>query len=93
MGRMLPLALIASIALAAQAPPAGAALPRAEAVFTLPDMRGLIEGIAFRPKTGAYYFGDVHLRCVWLRRLRDERCREDDGREAERHQGPSGEER
>ena len=30
-------------------------------------MRGLIEGIAFRPKTGAYYFGDVHLRCVWLR--------------------------
>ncbi len=67
MGRMLPLALIASIALAAQAPPAGTALPRAEAAFTLPDMRGLIEGIAFRPKTGAYYFGDVHLRCVWLR--------------------------
>ena len=30
-------------------------------------MRGLIEGIAFRPATGAYYFGDVHLRCVWLR--------------------------
>jgi sugar lactone lactonase YvrE len=30
-------------------------------------MTGLIEGIAYRPKTGAYYFGDVQLRCVWLR--------------------------
>ena len=67
MGRMVPLVLLASIALAAQ--PTGAATTgaRAGAAFTLPDMRGLIEGIAFRPTTGAYYFGDVHLRCVWLR--------------------------
>ncbi len=64
---MLPLVLIASIALAAQAPVASTAPARAEAAFVLPEMRGLIEGIAFRPKTGAYYFGDVHLRCVWLR--------------------------
>ena len=66
MGRMLPLVLMASIALAAQPAAATAAAPAA-AAFTLPDMRGLIEGIAFRPKTGAYYLGDVHLRCVWLR--------------------------
>jgi hypothetical protein len=35
--------------------------------FTLPEMTGLIEGIAFRPATGAFYFGDVHHRCVWQR--------------------------
>src|SRR5688572_3064003 len=64
---MLPLVLVASIAFAAQAPAASTAPVRAEAAFALPDMRGLIEGIAFRPKTGAYYFGDVHLRCVWQR--------------------------
>jgi hypothetical protein len=38
-----------------------------QAAFVLPDMTGLIEGIAFRPKTGAYYFGDVRKRCVWRR--------------------------
>jgi sugar lactone lactonase YvrE len=64
---MLPLVLIAAIALVAQAPVAGTAPVRVEAAFALPDMRGLIEGIAFRPETGAYYFGDVHLRCVWMR--------------------------
>jgi len=67
MGRMLPLVLMASIALAAQPAAAATIAARAAAAFTLPDMRGLIEGIAFRPKTGAYYLGDVHLRCVWLR--------------------------
>ena len=49
------------------APPAATSGPTATAAFTLSDTRSLIEGIAFRPKTGAYYFGDVHLRCVWLR--------------------------
>jgi sugar lactone lactonase YvrE len=44
-----------------------AAGPKAEIAFSLPQMTGLVEGIAFRPKTGAYYFGDVHQRCVWLR--------------------------
>ena len=64
---MLPLILMASVALAAQSPAASPAPPRAESAFVMPGMRGLIEGIAFRPATGAYYFGDVHLRCVWLR--------------------------
>ena len=41
--------------------------PTVEVAFALPEMTGLIEGVAFRPKTGAYYFGDVHRRCVWLR--------------------------
>jgi sugar lactone lactonase YvrE len=60
---MLPLvsALLATL-IAPQ--PAG---PTAEPAFTLPAMTGLIEGIAYRPKTGGYYFGDVHHRCVWLR--------------------------
>ncbi len=41
--------------------------PKAEVAFSLPQMTGLVEGIAFRAKTGGYYFGDVHQRCVWLR--------------------------
>ena len=64
---MFPLAALASMALAAQAPAVTPAPARAQAAFALPDMRGLIEGIAFRSKTGAYYFGDVRLRCVWMR--------------------------
>lgn len=70
---MLPFVsvLVATLAAAggqAPAPPAAPAPgPRADAAFILPQMTGLVEGIAFRPKTGAYYFGDVHLRCVWLR--------------------------
>jgi sugar lactone lactonase YvrE len=64
---MLPLVLIASLALVAPPPAASTAPAGGGAAFTLPDMRGLIEGIAFRPKTGAYYFGDVRLRCVWVR--------------------------
>jgi len=35
--------------------------------FMLPDMTGVVEGIAWRAKTGAFYFGDVHNRAVWLR--------------------------
>jgi sugar lactone lactonase YvrE len=38
-----------------------------EIAFTLPGMTGLIEGIAWREKTGEFYFGDVHNRCVWVR--------------------------
>ena len=40
---------------------------RGEIAFTLRDVTGLIEGIAWREKTGEYYFGDVHHRAVWLR--------------------------
>jgi hypothetical protein len=38
-----------------------------EIAFTLRDVTGLIEGIAWREKTGEFYFGDVHGRAVWLR--------------------------
>jgi sugar lactone lactonase YvrE len=43
--------------------------PRGQAteLFTLPGMTGIIEGIAFRPATGDWFFGDVHHRCVWRR--------------------------
>jgi hypothetical protein len=67
---MLPFVsvLVATLAAAAgQAPPAPTPGPKADVAFTLPQMTGLVEGIAFRPKTGAYYFGDVHRRCVWVR--------------------------
>jgi hypothetical protein len=66
---LLPVVLAASLVapLPQTAPPVPASGPKATAAFDLPQMRGLIEGIAFRPKTGAYYFGDVHQRCVWLR--------------------------
>jgi hypothetical protein len=70
---MLPFVsvLLATLTAAAgQPPPAAPAVtpgPKADVAFSLPQMTGLVEGIAFRPKTGAYYFGDVHLRCVWVR--------------------------
>jgi sugar lactone lactonase YvrE len=35
--------------------------------FTLRDVTGLIEGIAWREKTGEFYFSDVHHRAVWMR--------------------------
>jgi sugar lactone lactonase YvrE len=39
-----------------------------EIAFQVPGMTGLIEGIAWREKTGQFFFGDVHHRCVWVRR-------------------------
>ncbi|HUR60383.1 MAG TPA: hypothetical protein VM029_21855, partial [Opitutaceae bacterium] len=38
----------------------------------LPGRTGILEGIAYRPRTGDLFFGDVHLRCIW-RRDRDGR--------------------
>ncbi|MBE2213008.1 MAG: hypothetical protein IAE82_03985 [Opitutaceae bacterium] len=38
-----------------------------EVAFALPDMRGLIEGLAWREKTGECFFGDVHRRAIWRR--------------------------
>ncbi len=35
--------------------------------FSLAEMTGVVEGIAWRAKTGAFYFGDPHHRCVWIR--------------------------
>lgn len=40
---------------------------RGDIEFSLPGMTGLIEGMAWREKTGAFYFGDPHHRCVWIR--------------------------
>jgi sugar lactone lactonase YvrE len=39
-----------------------------QVLFELPGMTGIIEGLAFRARTGDYFFGDVRHRCVWLRR-------------------------
>ena len=38
-----------------------------ETAYALPGMTGLIEGIAWRAKTNEFFFGDVHLRAVWVR--------------------------
>lgn len=68
---MVPLFAAWLAALAAgvvQSSAAPAAAPLARKAFVLPAMIGLVEGIAYRPATGAYYFGDVRQRCVWLRR-------------------------
>ncbi len=35
--------------------------------FTLREVTGLIEGIAWREKTGQFFFGDVNGRSVWVR--------------------------
>lgn len=45
-----------------------------EIAFSLRDMTGLIEGIAWRAKTGEFFFGDVHGRTVWVR-SRDDKVR------------------
>ena len=49
--------------LAANLQPQGAG----EIAFTLPEVTGLIEGIAWREKTGDFFFGDVHNRAIWVR--------------------------
>lgn len=41
--------------------PLGSAMPQ----VTLTEMTGIIEGVAYRPATDEYFFGDVHERCVW----------------------------
>ncbi|MBL9199631.1 MAG: tetratricopeptide repeat protein [Opitutaceae bacterium] len=38
-----------------------------EIAFSLRGVTGLLEGIAWRAKTGAFYFGDVNGRAVWVR--------------------------
>jgi hypothetical protein len=35
--------------------------------ITVPEMTGVVEGIAWREKTGEFFFGDPHNRCVWVR--------------------------
>jgi sugar lactone lactonase YvrE len=40
---------------------------KGEVAFTLRDVTGLIEGMAWREKTDAFYFSDVHHRAVWTR--------------------------
>ncbi len=39
----------------------------AEAIAELPGQTGIIEGIAWRERTGDLFLGDVHRRCVWRR--------------------------
>lgn len=48
--------------------------PRGEAelLMELPGRNGIIDGIAFRERTGDLFLGDVHHRCIW-RRGRDAR--------------------
>jgi sugar lactone lactonase YvrE len=43
-----------------------------EELAELPGRTGIIEGIAFRERTGDLFLGDVHHRCIW-RRDRDGR--------------------
>ena len=38
-----------------------------ELAFQVPEMTGLVEGIAWRERTGQFFFGDVHHHCVWVR--------------------------
>lgn len=39
----------------------------AEVFAELPGRTGIIEGIAYRPRTGDVFLSDVHNRCIWLR--------------------------
>jgi sugar lactone lactonase YvrE len=64
---LLALFVVATAAVVTQSAPAPVPGPLAGPAFALPAMTGLIEGIGYRPKTRAFYFGDVRLRCVWMR--------------------------
>jgi len=55
-------------ALAANREPQG----EADLMVELPGRTGILEGIAFRDRTGDLFLGDVHQRCIW-RRDRDGR--------------------
>ena len=44
----------------------------AEVLSELPGRTGIVEGLAFRPRTGDLFLSDVHHRCIW-RRDRDGR--------------------
>jgi hypothetical protein len=50
-------------AFSANAEPRGAA----EVLAVLPGRNGIIEGIAFRDRTGDTFLSDVHHRCIWRR--------------------------
>lgn len=50
--------------------------------FSLPDMTGIIEGLAFRAATGEWFFGDVRQRAVWRRDARGEVSRYSAGADA-----------
>lgn len=39
----------------------------ADVVGELPGRTGILEGLAFRPRTGDLFLGDVHHRCIWRR--------------------------
>ena len=39
--------------------------------FSLREVTGLIEGIAWREKNGQFFFGDVNGRAVWVREAKD----------------------
>jgi hypothetical protein len=39
----------------------------AEVIGELPGRTGILEGIAFRSRTGDLFLGDVHHRCIWRR--------------------------
>ena len=56
-------------ALAANREPQG----QADLLVELPGRTGLIEGLAFRDRTGDLFLGDVHQRCIW-RRFRSLMC-------------------
>ncbi|MDP3070415.1 MAG: hypothetical protein Q8N18_09010 [Opitutaceae bacterium] len=49
--------------IAANAHPSGSG----EVAFSLRGVTGLMEGIAWRAKTGEFLFGDVHHRAIWVR--------------------------
>lgn len=53
----------------------------ADIAFTVPEMTGVIEGLAWREKTGDFFFGDVHNRVVWVRSA-DKKVRRFSGEEA-----------
>ncbi|MEY4938581.1 MAG: hypothetical protein RIQ93_316 [Verrucomicrobiota bacterium] len=44
-----------------------------ETGFTLRDMTGLVEGMAWREKTGDFLFGDLHGRAIWAHGAKEAR--------------------
>jgi hypothetical protein len=63
----LAIAVFCLLAIALRAAPASTDAAGIDPTETIPNMDGIIEGLAIHPVTHESFLGDVHNRCIWSR--------------------------
>ena len=63
----LAIAVFCFLAIALRAAPTPTAVAGADHVEAIPNMDGIIEGLAIHPVTHELFLSDVHNRCIWSR--------------------------